>query len=286
MKFNYSEAFSRNIGWVTDAEQQRLRSCRVAIAGMGGVGGVHLLTLARLGLGSFHLADFDHFELHNFNRQSGAFMSSLGQAKVEVMKRQLLDINPEAEVKVFAQGIHPQNMDEFLTGADLYVDGLDAFALDIRAQTFAACREKKIPAVTVAPVGLGFALMSFAPNSMSFEDYFGFSNHSSEEKFYRLILGLTPKFLHLKALVDRSRLNAEKKIAPSTPMGCQMAAGVMGSEALKILLGRGPLLSAPRSLQYDPYTYRLRVSHLPWGHRNPLFQLKLFILKKIFQSKA
>ncbi|HSG22550.1 MAG TPA: ThiF family adenylyltransferase, partial [Azonexus sp.] len=67
--FNYDEAFSRNIGWVTEAEQQRLRQSRVAIGGLGGVGGVHLLTLARLGIGRFTIADFDVFDVVNFNRQ-------------------------------------------------------------------------------------------------------------------------------------------------------------------------------------------------------------------------
>ena len=70
--FNYDEAFSRNIGWVTEAEQQSLRGKRVAIAGLGGVGGVHLLTLARLGIGRFAIADLDRFDLVNFNRQVGA----------------------------------------------------------------------------------------------------------------------------------------------------------------------------------------------------------------------
>jgi molybdopterin/thiamine biosynthesis adenylyltransferase len=51
--FRYEEAFARNIGWVTEAEQAALRGKRIAIAGAGGVGGVHLLTLARLGVGAF-----------------------------------------------------------------------------------------------------------------------------------------------------------------------------------------------------------------------------------------
>ena len=51
--FAYDAAFSRNIGWVTEAEQATLRRKRIAIAGMGGVGGGHLLTLARLGIGAF-----------------------------------------------------------------------------------------------------------------------------------------------------------------------------------------------------------------------------------------
>ena len=62
MDFDYEEALSRNLGWVTEAEQALLRGKRVAIAGMGGVGGSHLLTLTRLGIGAFNLADFDRFE--------------------------------------------------------------------------------------------------------------------------------------------------------------------------------------------------------------------------------
>ena len=62
-EFDYDTAFCRNIGWVTEAEQHRLRLKRVAIAGLGGVGGAHAATLARLGIGRFHLADFDSFDL-------------------------------------------------------------------------------------------------------------------------------------------------------------------------------------------------------------------------------
>src|SRR5690349_17939081 len=84
-RFSYDEAFSRNLGWFADYEQQALRGKTVAIAGMGGVGGVHLLTLARLGVANFRIADLDRFEVANFNRQVGATMSTLGRAKVDVL---------------------------------------------------------------------------------------------------------------------------------------------------------------------------------------------------------
>lgn len=87
VSFDYAAAFSRNIGWVTEAEQQALRGKRVAIAGMGGVGGVHLLTLARLGIGAFNIADFDDFDIVNFNRQAGALVSTLGRPKVTCWPR-------------------------------------------------------------------------------------------------------------------------------------------------------------------------------------------------------
>ena len=100
-RFDYYSAFSRNIGWVTPIEQDVLRSKRVAIAGLGGVGGSHLLTLTRLGIGAFHLADLDSFELANFNRQAGAFGSTVDEPKVNVLSRMARDINPELELELF-----------------------------------------------------------------------------------------------------------------------------------------------------------------------------------------
>ena len=83
--FSYEEAFSRNLGWLTEWEQQALRYKRIAIAGMGGVGGFHLLTLVRFGVGVFNIADGDAFDLVNFNRQAGATLESIGHSKVAVM---------------------------------------------------------------------------------------------------------------------------------------------------------------------------------------------------------
>src|SRR3990167_6528215 len=82
--FDYNEAFSRNEGLISKEEQERLRSSRIAIPGLGGVGGVHLMTLARMGIERFHIADADQFSLANFNRQYGASVSNLGKNKTEV----------------------------------------------------------------------------------------------------------------------------------------------------------------------------------------------------------
>jgi tRNA A37 threonylcarbamoyladenosine dehydratase len=90
--FDYDTAFSRNLGWLTAGEQQTLRGKCVAIAGLGGVGGLHLLTLVRLGVGRFRLAEFDTFELVNFNRQIGAALSSIGKPKIDVIMALTRDI--------------------------------------------------------------------------------------------------------------------------------------------------------------------------------------------------
>src|ERR1700712_3756671 len=119
INFSYEEAFDRNIGWLTEWEQAALRGKRIAIAGMGGVGGVHLLTLARLGVGAFHIADFDRFDIVDFNRQVGATISTLGQPKVDVLADMALDINPALQIRRFPAVINDNNLADFFDGVDL-----------------------------------------------------------------------------------------------------------------------------------------------------------------------
>ncbi len=283
--FDYGKAFSRNLGWVTGQEQERLRHCRVAIAGMGGVGGFHLLTLARLGVGAFNLADFDRFDLVNFNRQAGAGVSTLGKPKLEVMASMARDINPELDLRLFPTGVDERVLNEFLADVDLFVDGLDFFALDIRQAVFAACAERGIPAVTVAPLGMGAALLSFLPGHMSFDDYFGFAQNSQLEKAMRFFVGLAPARLQMGYLVDPSTIDLANHKGPSTPMGCMLCAGVAGTEALKILLRRGRVYSAPWGVHYDAFKNRLARTWRPGGNdRNPLQKFALAALRRRLQA--
>ncbi|WP_374337840.1 ThiF family adenylyltransferase [Leeia sp.] len=285
MLFDYGEAFSRNLGWVTEAEQSTLQRKRVAIAGLGGVGGNHLLTLTRLGIGAFTLADFDRFDVANFNRQAGAMVSTVSQPKLDVMQRMALDINPQLDIRLFPQGISDTNLDDFLTGVDLYVDSLDFFAFDIRRAIFAACQRRGIPAITAAPLGMGTAFLAFLPGSMSFDDYFQMAGQSDLEQGLRFLLGLAPSMLHMGYLADYSRVRLDLKKGPSTVMACQLCAGVAATEALKILLNRGKVVAAPRGIHYDAYRQKLRHTWLPGGNRHPLQQLKLAIMRRILRKK-
>lgn len=278
--FDYSSAFSRNIGWVTVAEQERLRSKRVAIAGMGGVGGVHLLTLARLGIGAFNISDFDHFDIANFNRQAGALVSTLGLPKVDVLADMARDVNPALDIRTFPEGVSDANLDGFLDGVDLYVDGLDFFSFAARRATFAACRRKGIPAVTAAPLGMGTAMLVFLPGGMSFEDYFCLEGCDEEEMAIRFLLGLSPGMLQRSYVADPTRVNLAERRGPSTIAACQLCAGVTATEALKILLGRGRVLAAPRGYQFDAYRNSYIKTWRPGGNRNPIQRLGLWIARR------
>lgn len=278
--FNYQSAFSRNLGWLTEEEQNTLQSKRIAIAGMGGVGGTHLLTLTRLGIGHFNIADMDTYEQPNFNRQAGASMSTVGRPKVEVMADMASDINPELQINRFDKGVNSDNLDSFLADVDLYVDGLDFFAVGIRREVFAACADKGIPTITAAPLGMGVALLSFTPESMSFEDYFQLEGQPEKEQLLRFLVGLSPAMLQMSYLVDKSRVDFKAGKGPSTPMACDLCAGVTATNALKILLGRGDVIKAPYGLHFDAFRNKLKKTWRPGGNNNILQKLILSIARK------
>lgn len=282
--FDFQQAFSRTIGWVTQHEQEILRSKKIAIAGLGGVGGSHLLTLTRLGIGAFNIADFDRFELANFNRQAGATVSHLDQPKTEVMAEMALDINPELVVKKFSQGVTASNLSEFFSGVDLYVDSLDFFAFEAREMVFAYCADHGIPAVTAAPLGMGVALLNFLPGKMTFEQYFQLSGKSEIDKILHFLLGLSPAMLQHGYLVKQDAIDLLNHRGPSTPMACDLCAGVAATQALKILLQRGDIVAAPWGLQFDAYHNRLAKTWRPGGNSNPLQRLGIYLAKRQFAS--
>lgn len=285
--FDYEQAFSRNIGWVTEAEQQTLRGKRVAIAGLGGVGGIHLLTLARLGIGRFTIADFDTFDIANFNRQAGATVSSLGRSKSGVLTEMVRDVNPQVDLRVFPGGVQADTIDAFLDDVDVYVDGLDFFAFAARKRTFAACEERGIPVVTAAPIGMGAALLVFAPGGMSFKDYFGFDACEEFEMAIRFLVGLSPAMLHRGYVADASRIRLAERVGPSSGAACQICAGVAAVETLKLLLGRGGVRLAPWGMQFDAYRSRYVRTWRPWGFRNPLQQILCALARRQFaQAQA
>lgn len=295
-QFNYQDAFSRNIGWVTAEEQQILRNAKVAIGGLGGVGGDHSIVCARLGIGNFHISDLDTYDIPNFNRQAGASMQTVGLAKAAVMEQTLRNINPEATIKNFDKGITDENLEEFLDGVTVYIDSLDIFALQIRRKVFQRCYEKGIPCITAAPMGMGTAMLVFMPGQMTFEEYFcmqdapaGASeaekNRIFSDNIMRFVIGVSPSVQQRHYLVERSSVNFFNKKVPSTCMGISLAAGVLCTNVLKLILQRGDVVVAPRGLHFDAYRNKLIKTWRPFGNKNPLQRLMFWRLKNILQMK-
>lgn len=278
-RFDYGRAFTRNLGWLTADDQTLLRRSRVAIAGLGGVGGAHLLTLCRLGIANFNISDFDDFDMHNMNRQAGAFMSSLGKPKLDILTQMARDINPEVDLRPFPSGVQAENVADFLRDVDVYVDGLDFFALPARRMVFAKCRAMGIPVLTAAPLGMGVALLYFSPTGMSAEDYFRWECHELEEQYARFIAGLSPAMVQRHYLVDPEAVNFQEKRGPSTVMACDLCAGVMGTSVLKLILDRGSIRPAPWGMHFDAYRQTLNHTWRPFGNANPLQWLLLKFIR-------
>jgi molybdopterin/thiamine biosynthesis adenylyltransferase len=278
--FSYEQAFSRNEGWVTAAEQRVLRGKRIAVAGLGGTGGLHVTTLARLGIGAFNLADLDRFEAVNMNRQAGAFVSTLGQPKLDVMAATAKAINPEIALELFDRGVDRDNVDRFLDGADLYVDALDYFAFDVRRLVFRRCEERGIPAITAAPLGMSAALVIFMPGRMTFDEYFGFDDCAASERAIRFLVGLSPAMLQRRYLADANKVDLARGRGPSLGAACQLCAAMASVEALKLLLGRGRVLAAPHAMQFDAYRHKLVTTYRPWGAKNPLQRVAASLVRR------
>lgn len=93
--------FSRTELLIGEKALNKLKKCRVAVFGVGGVGGYVVEALTRSGIGAFDLIDHDIVSLTNINRQIIATTSTIGREKTEVMKERMLDINPDVDVTLY-----------------------------------------------------------------------------------------------------------------------------------------------------------------------------------------
>ena len=119
-------AFSRTELLFGKENMQKLAAARVAVFGIGGVGGHAVEALARSGIGTLDIIDSDTVALTNINRQLVASFSTIGRYKVDVAKERILDINPDAKVNVYNTFYLPETADMFdFTQYDYVVDAID-----------------------------------------------------------------------------------------------------------------------------------------------------------------
>ncbi len=131
---------------------RRLAGAKVAVFGIGGVGGYVCEALVRSGVGSFDLIDNDKICLTNLNRQIIATTKTVGRYKAEVMKERMLDINPDAEICVHKCFFLPENAEQFaFERYDYVVDAVDTVSAKI--EIILRAQEKKIPVISCMGAG-------------------------------------------------------------------------------------------------------------------------------------
>lgn len=254
--------FTRNRGFVTSAEQARLADACVAIAGVGGDGGLVAETLARLGVGRFRLADPEVFEPENLNRQNGCTVHTIGQNKAEVIAEIIGSINPGAEVTVFPDGITHENVAGFVDGSTLVIDETEFTLHGLAVMLARACRPRGLPVLTGFNVAFGCIVTTFMPEGMPLEDYLGLPLEAELAEIEAITVDVSrwipalPPYAHADVF---GAVASGTISAPSVSPGVALAAGLVGSEAFNLLTGRAPAITAPRSIWLDALERRLEV---------------------------
>lgn len=147
-----SEENSRTALLLGEEAIEKLKNSRVAVFGVGGVGGYICEALARAGVGALDIFDRDTVSVSNINRQIIATHKSVGRPKVEVMRERILDINPECAVEANEVFYLPENAEKFdLSGYDYIADAVDT----VSAKLEIICRADKLGVPVISAMGAG-----------------------------------------------------------------------------------------------------------------------------------
>ena len=275
MKSLDAPEFSRNYGFWSEAEQAALMNSRVAIAGVGGVGFQVGTKLARMGVASFAGADPEEFDPQNANRVPGASASTYGRSKVDVFREQVRDINPDAVVHRYHDGVTVENAAEFLAGATLVFDESETTHPEIGTTIARHARALGIPDLLVVNVGFAATVTAFHPRSrFTFERFMGLGDDApldeiAQQKIdFGRFLPYVPPYSDLRGLVAMTTdgPTGERPSLPSIAPGVDLASAIGTTQAFLHLTAAAGVMNrrrspiwAPRLALLDAYTMHGKV---------------------------
>ena len=247
-----------------EAAVARLQGKTVAIAGCGGVGGAAAITLARLGVGGFVLADPGIFDEPDLNRQWAGSRATLGRNKAAVHEEMLRQINPNVRLRIFEEGVTEGNLDAFMESADLLVDCLDiSVPLTMRTKVYKAAMAKGIYCVSSPIFGFGTLVLFAAPGGMGMDQLIEqFVEVASRES--KLPQGFPDWYFlpHVEAIERHIHTHR----VPSSAIAPVMATGIISAEIALIFLrdfypGSREPMALPNVFVVDPLRQTYRVMH-------------------------
>lgn len=275
--FDYSVFSQRNIGFVTESEQERLRKGRVFVIGVGGMGGTALACLARSGVGRFLITDIDTFEVSNLNRQVFSRMSVIGKDKTEVAKNDILEINPEIECQI-VRGDWTKSLDEILPMVDVIVNGCDDSRATVKLMRKAAEHSKTVidayastlPSVYVVKpqdprpeVVMGYPTVGRDPDALTPDEI---KLCGVRETEYVMVNSSTVKHVVLEKAAEM--ISGKRKRISFAPM-VWTTGTLMAYEAVKLLLGHENT-ATHKGYFLNPYTMKVEhpsVAPVAWVKR-------------------
>src|SRR5665213_322407 len=263
----------RNMGFWNEATQEAILDTTVAIGGVGGAGYMVGLELARIGVQRFDIADPEGFDDVNSNRVMGVRENTIGRNKAEVFQEDLLAINKDAEVRIYTDGVTTDNLEEFMSRADIVLDATELSMPELGTMICREARRIEIPVINVEYVGHAGQGTSFDPHSkMTFERFMGIKggektplDEVAEQKLDpSRYLAYIPPYGDLKTLIAIQ----EGSPLPSNMIGAGQAAQIAVAETLKHIRqrigerGMTPVI-APNVRWYDAYTNKSGTTRHP-----------------------
>ncbi len=259
MDINYKQIVDRNIGLITEDEQEIIRKTHIAVFGMGGLGGVIAEILVRSGITQLTIVDKDVFDPTNLNRQIFAFVDTVGLPKIDVAEQFLRRINPGLNV-IKASELNQNNIHQLLHGVNVALLALDDITGCIVISRSA--RQLNIPLVEGWAIPYGNVRV-FTAHTPTLEEVYNLPtagrdiNSLTAEERQLLNLSMLYELRSLEGISDYYPDIALQRINSGTitsfaPM-VWLTAVLMATEALKIVLNKGKIAYAPSYHLYDPY---------------------------------
>lgn len=238
--------YSRNIGLVTEEEQEKICKGSVLIAGVGGMGGVAAEVLVRMGVGKIKICDFDIYEETNLNRQIHSHLGTVGKYKVDVLREEFLKINPRLEIDSYKEEVTKENVDELLEGVGLIINGMDKMYSSLILERTARKKKLTIIDAWITPYASVFVM---TPDSPHWEEFMKLPTLGVpiEELTEELCQAAVAKeveytFSHFNPydIVDRDLVKGivnGTRIRPSLAPVVWLSGVLMANEAVKVLTG-------------------------------------------------
>ena len=229
----YWEMLTRQMPLVSEEEQEKFKNAKVTVIGCGGIGGLTIEMLARMGVGELVLVDEDAFDLSNLNRQTLSTHENIGQAKSEVAEKKVREINPYVTVTSYSEHVDGENIDKLIRDSRIVIDALDNVLTRVIVSRKA--REYKIPFIHGAIHGTLGQITTFLPNTKSYEEMFNLPSLGKE----------------LTDDVVESLKNVTTGPPPVIGPVPNLVSCLQAMEAYKIITGLGKVTVSPKLLTFD-----------------------------------
>lgn len=257
MQISYDDLTKRNLGIFTKFEQKKLKQSTVAIAGVGGVGGLAVERLARLGIGHLKIADPENFDPTNLNRQYASNSKNIGKNKAKEVGKSIKDINPSVKIDIYNKGISHENLKDFLKKADIIIDGLDiSVPVDLRIALHKLAQKNNLYIVTANAIGFGSTLQVFSPKGLSLEQFIG-SDKKTHFMPVEKMCPMPPDYVPQDTA--KKIISGTQEYMPTISVGCAVASSLMVTEVVNILLKKKKPIVVPKVVAVDLLSKKIQV---------------------------